>query len=45
MVKVKMEKIVPSMRNLEVVGRPISKGERKKVETGFGPADVAAVLL
>jgi len=45
MVRVKIGKIVPGMRNLEVIGRVISKGERKRVETRFGPADVAAAML
>jgi len=45
MVRIKIEKIVPGMRNLEVVGRIIKIGERKRVETKFGPAEVAAALL
>ena len=45
MVRVKIEKIMPGMRNLEVMGRIIKIGERKRVETKFGPAEVAAALL
>lgn len=45
MARVKIGEIVPSMQNLEVVGRIVSIGERRKVQTRFGPADVAAALL
>ena len=45
MARVKIEKIVPGMRNLKVVGRVVRIGQRKKVETRFGPAHVAAALL
>lgn len=45
MVRVKIGEIVPGMRNIEVVGRIVSMGERKRVETRFGPAEVAAAIL
>jgi len=45
MPKVKICDIQPEMRNIEVTGRIIKIGERRQVQTRFGPADVATATL
>jgi len=45
MAEVKIQDIQPGMRNIEVTGRITKIGERRNVQTKFGPADVATATL
>jgi len=45
MVRVKISDIHPDMRNLEVSGEIVDIGEKREVETRFGPAAVVAAVL
>jgi replication factor A1 len=45
MVRVKIGDIRPEMRNLEVSGEIVDIGEKREVETRFGPATVVAAVL
>lgn len=45
MPKMKICDIQPDMRNIEVTGRIVRIGERRQVQTKFGPADVAKATL
>jgi len=45
MPKVKISDIKPDMRNIEVTGRIVKIGERRQVQTKFGPAEVATATL
>ena len=45
MAEVKIQDIQPGMRNIEVTGRISKIGERRNVQTKFGPADVATATL
>ena len=45
MPQVKICDIQPGMRNIEVTGRIVSIGERRQVQTKFGPAEVATATL
>jgi replication factor A1 len=42
---IKISEIKPEMRNFNTKGKIISIGEVKKVETRFGPANVAQAIL
>ena len=45
MPRVKIREIQAGMKNIEVTGRIVSVGERRHVQTRFGPADVATATL
>jgi len=45
MPKVKISDIQPDMRNIEVTGRIVRIGERRQVQTKFGPAEVTTATL
>ena len=45
MVQLKICDIKEGMRNVEVTGRIVGRGERKRVQTRFGFADVATATL
>lgn len=42
---VKIRNIQSGMRNIEVIGRITNISERRRVQTRFGPADVATAIL
>lgn len=45
MPKLKVAQIKPGMRGIEVTGKIIRKGDKREVETKFGPAKVSWVIL
>ena len=45
LVKLKIAQIKPGMRGISITGRVVRKGDRKEVETKFGPATVSWAIL
>ncbi|MCK4330542.1 DNA-binding protein [candidate division WOR-3 bacterium] len=45
MAGIKIHDIQPNMRNIEVTGRISKMGEKRNVQTKFGPVDVATATL
>lgn len=45
MTKLKVVQIRPGMRGIEVSGKIIRKGDKREVETKFGPATVSWAIL
>lgn len=45
MLELKIAQIEPGMRGIKITGKAVQKGDKKEIETKFGPARVSWIIL